>query len=274
MKILVTNDDGYKAVGIHTLVEILRPLGDITVVSPKKPQSGMSMAISIGNKPLAVKHLGCNDGVDWWYLDSTPASCVKYAIDNIFNGQRPDLVVSGINHGSNAAVAALYSGTVGAATEGVINGIRSIAVSLDTCKSDADFTVVRKFLPELLHTILNNWPDREGIAYNINFPYIDASQIRGIKPAQMGIGYWEDQFCDYNQALSQIGFKQSDEDIAYLASLEEGESAVMIVGDFVDGGQDASMVDHKLMREGWITVSPYHINNADIEEYQRLCAII
>ena len=123
MKILVTNDDGYTAKGLHTLVETLLPYGEITVVAPKKPQSGMSMAVSMGLRPIAVRRLGKAEDADWWYLDGTPASCIKFGIDNIFHPQMPDLVVSGINHGSNAATAALYSGTLGAAMEGAVNGI-------------------------------------------------------------------------------------------------------------------------------------------------------
>ena len=107
MKILVTNDDGFEAKGISELVEILRPYGDLTVVAPKKPQSGMSMAVSMGLRPIAVRKLSEKPGERWWYLDGTPASCIKYGIDNIFWPERPDLVVSGINHGSNAATAAL-----------------------------------------------------------------------------------------------------------------------------------------------------------------------
>lgn len=274
MKILVTNDDGYKAAGIHALVEILQPYGEITVVAPKKAQSGMSLAITIGNHPLAVKHLSEEQGADWWYLDSTPASCVKYAIDNVYGGQHPDLVVSGINHGSNAAVAALYSGTVGAATEGAINGVRAIAVSVDTCSPDADFGNVRLYLPAILDKLLSHWPDKQGLAYNINFPDLPQADIRGVKPAQMGLGYWADQFCDYYGAMQERGVVPDEQDRQYLESLEEGEQAVMIVGDFVDGGQDPQVVDHKLLSDGWITVAPIQINNADKEEYDRLCAII
>ena len=115
MKILVSNDDGYNAKGIRTLVRLLRNYGEVTVVAPKKAQSGMSMAVTMGYAPIAVKHIGMEDGADWWYLDGTPASCVKFGIDNIFWPDKPDLVVSGINHGNNAATAALYSGTIGAA---------------------------------------------------------------------------------------------------------------------------------------------------------------
>ena len=132
MKILITNDDGYDAKGLLTLVSVLRRYGDLTVVAPKCPQSGMSMAVTMGYKPIAVKHMDSKPGEDWWYLDGTPASCIKFGIDNVLFPERPDLVVSGVNHGSNAATASIYSGTIGAAMEGAVNGIPAIGVSLDT----------------------------------------------------------------------------------------------------------------------------------------------
>ena len=274
MKILVTNDDGYKAAGIHCLVKMLTRFGDVTVVSPKHPQSGMSLAITIGMKPVAAKHIGEMDGADWWYLDATPSCCIKYGIDIIFGGERPDLVVSGINHGSNAAVAALYSGTVGASTEGVINGVKAVAVSLSNLSPDADFSVVEKFFPDILHKILANWPDKAGLAYNINFPDIPAEKILGVKPALMGMGYWKDQFVPYRQFLASGRFEPGSEALAYLDALEEGESAYVILGDFVDCGTDPAIADHKLLKSGWISVVPYCIDNSDKEEFFRLCDII
>ena len=142
MRILVSNDDGYQARGIRSLVEALRQFGELTIVAPKSAQSGMSMAVSMGFKPIAVKHLYDLPGEDWWYLDGTPASCIKFGIDNIFWPAKPDLVVTGINHGNNAATATLYSGTIGAAMEGALYGIPAIGVSLDTFDEDADFSAV------------------------------------------------------------------------------------------------------------------------------------
>ena len=132
MKILITNDDGFDAGGIKALIRTLKPYGELTIVAPKSAQSGMAMAVTMGHKPIAVKHMYTLPGEDWWYLDGTPASCVKYGIDNVMFPTKPDVVVSGINHGSNAATASIYSGTVGAAMEGAVNGIPGIGVSLDS----------------------------------------------------------------------------------------------------------------------------------------------
>ena len=150
MKILITNDDGYNAKGIRTLVKILRPFGDITVVAPKKMQSGMSMAVNLGQGPLATRKIKDEDGVAWWYLDGTPSSCVKLGIDNIFYPEKPDVVVSGINHGGNYGTAYLYSGTIGAACEAALAYIPAIAVSQDAFDPDADFSAVEKHFPASL----------------------------------------------------------------------------------------------------------------------------
>ena len=131
MKILITNDDGIHAKGLRTLVKILRPYGEITVVAPKKMQSGMSMAVNLGQGPIATRKVKDEDGVAWWYLDGTPSSCVKLGIDNIFYPEKPDVVVSGINHGGNYGTAYLYSGTIGAAAEAALAYIPAIAVSQD-----------------------------------------------------------------------------------------------------------------------------------------------
>ncbi|MDE5891118.1 MAG: 5'/3'-nucleotidase SurE, partial [Bacteroidales bacterium] len=162
MNILITNDDGYRAKGIRVLSEIMKQFGNVTVIAPKHHQSGMSMAVSLGLKQLAWRELD-EEEVDraaifrtradipayegsarWSYLDATPASCVKFGLNTCFLDNFPDVVVSGINHGSNAASASCYSGTLGAALEGALNGIPSIGVSLDTLDPEADFSPVVK----------------------------------------------------------------------------------------------------------------------------------
>lgn len=145
LNILLTNDDGYRAAGIHVLAEIMCQFGSVTAVAPKFHQSGMSMAVSMGGKAIAYKELPSEDGARWSYLDATPASCVKYGLDEVFWPGKPDVVVCGINHGSNAATAANYSGTLGAAEEAALNGILGVGVSLDTMSPDADFSVVKEF---------------------------------------------------------------------------------------------------------------------------------
>ena len=128
MRILITNDDGYQAKGIKVLAEIMKQFGEVTVIAPKNHQSGMSMAVSLGFKQIAHKDLG--DG--WHYVDATPASCVKFGLNTMFLDNYPDVVVSGINHGSNASTASCYSGTLGAAMEGALNTIPRSTKGIDS----------------------------------------------------------------------------------------------------------------------------------------------
>ena len=166
MKILVTNDDGYSARGIKSLVNILTKYGEVTVVAPKTHQSGTSMAVTLGFRPIAVRDLGEIDGARWIYVDATPASCVKFAIDNVYTDGKPDLVVSGINHGANAATAACYSGTLGAAEEASLNGIPAIGVSLDNIRKDADFSGVEALFPSLFERIMASGAFGVGTYFN------------------------------------------------------------------------------------------------------------
>lgn len=265
MKILVTNDDGYEAKGLLELVGILRPYGELTIVAPKKPQSGMSMAVSMGLRPLAAKKVLEKSGEHWWYLDGTPASCVKFGLDNVMFPERPDLVVSGINHGSNAATAALYSGTLGAAMEGAVNGIPSVGVSLDSFSEDADFSAVAELFPSILEKLLAR-PRRFGSYYNVNFPGLPADGIKGVRVCHMGRAHWEREYRDFTGFLGQIGRTPTEEDLGYVAAAEAGEEIFVMAGDFTDNGDNAGNTDHILLDEGYITVTPHNIDNSDREE--------
>lgn len=275
MRILITNDDGYRSPGLISLVKALAPFGELTIVAPKSPQSGMSMAVTMGYKPIAVKHLDGCKGQDWWYLDGTPASCIKYGLDNVLYPKRPDLVVSGINHGNNAATAAIYSGTLGAAMEGAINGIRSIAVSLDSFADDPDFSAAVKLFPGIVKKLLDNYGPRFGGFYNVNFPNLPASAIKGIRVTRMGMAHWEREYVPYREDFLQSHrHMPSKADLTYVEELEEGEEVVVMSGDFVSNPGNGPYADHLLMREGWITITPHNIDNSDPAEFERLCAII
>ena len=274
MKILVTNDDGYQASGLKSLVKILRPLGDLTVVAPKYHQSGMSMAITMGFKPIAVKKLSESPSERWYYLDGTPASCVKYGIDNVFGeqGERPDLVVSGINHGANAATAALYSGTVGAAIEGAVNGLPSIAVSLDDMSPDADFSAVEELFPSILDDILRTMDrSRRGLIYNVNFPDLPAGEIKGVRLSHMGLAHWEREYRPYDQDwIRGFGVSPSPADLATLAAGEEGEEFYVMCGDFTDESANVPGADHRLTADGYIAVTIHNFDNTDYAEASRI----
>ena len=274
MRILITNDDGYDAKGLLTLVRILRAYGELTIVAPKRAQSGMSMAVTMGYKPIAVKHLEQKPGEDWWYLDGTPASCIKFGIDNVLYPERPDLVVSGINHGSNAATASIYSGTIGAAMEGAVNGIPAIGVSLDTFNPDPDFSGVETLLPRILDKLLPQLGTRYGLFYNINFPHRPAERIHGIRPGRMGYAHWEHEYQDYGTFLREREHTPSEEDCRYVAHVVPGEELYVMAGDFTDNGNNPEDADHILLQRGYVVITPENIDNTDRAELERLCGII
>ncbi len=189
--ILITNDDSIQAKGIANLVEAMRPLGDLLVVAPDKPQSGMGHAITI-HEPLRLKPSTIFEGVAAYTCSGTPVDCVKLAIYEIIK-TRPTLLVSGINHGSNAATNVLYSGTMSAAVEGAIEGIPSIGFSLLDHHSDADFTASAHYARLIAKQVLEN-NLQKGVCLNVNIPKGKLEQINGIKICRQGRAFWEDAF--------------------------------------------------------------------------------
>lgn len=271
MKILVTNDDGYRAKGIQSLVKVLREFGDLTVVAPKSHQSGMSMAVSMGLVPIAVKKISDTAGERWWYLDGTPASCVKYGIDNIMHDDRPDIVFSGINHGNNMATATLYSGTLGSAMEAAVNRIPGIGVSLDNPSENADFSVVEELLPGILRKLLPLMADKYGIYYNINFPDIPASEIKGVRITRMGRGHWEREYQPYSlETFRERGIPESRFRPEAITNAESGEELIVMVGDFTDEEDNVDAANHRVMAEGYVTITPQNIDCTDEADFMRL----
>ena len=272
LNILLTNDDGYQAGGIHSLADMMRQFGRITAVAPKFHQSGMSMAVSMGGRAIAYKELPTEDGVRWSYLDATPASCVKYGLDEIFWPQKPDVVVCGINHGSNAATAANYSGTLGAAEEAALNGILGIGVSLDTMSLDADFSVVNEYFPGRFRKLWACHNPKSGIYYNVNFPNIPASAVKGIRVGHQGLGHWEKEFKPWGAELfAKRGVRPEDLGHTSFPKAEEGETLYMMVGEFKDDSPaEDILADHHILADGYISIVAHNINSSDHEEIARL----
>ena len=271
MKILITNDDGYKARGLEALIEIIRPFGDITVVAPKYHQSGMSMAISLGFKRIAVKQYAPGR----WYLDGTPASCVKFGIDNILLGdRRPDVVVCGINHGSNAATASLYSGTLGAAQEAAVNGILGIGVSLDDFSPDGDFSAIKTLFPGIFRKIMSDNPRKRGVYYNVNFPKASLAEVKGIKVAGLGRIHWEEEYQAFDPDIyRKRGIYLQDMGIFNMEEPEEGEDLYMMTGYAVENAGNDDSCDHRLLKDGYVAIVAHNIYNQDFEESERLRAL-
>lgn len=189
--ILVTNDDGITAKGIQVLKEQMLPLGEVLVVAPDKPQSGMGHAITVNN-PLRMNQVQDSDEVKAYSCSGTPVDCVKLAIYSILK-RKPDLVVSGINHGANMSINVLYSGTMSAAVEGAIEGIPSIGFSLLDHSPNADFSHTIPFINQITKNVLDHGLQGD-YCLNVNFPRNEGQELKGVRVCRQGKAYWEDEF--------------------------------------------------------------------------------
>lgn len=188
--ILVVNDDGITAPGIKVLLEEMQQIGEVTVVAPDSPQSGMGHAITIG-KPLRLDEVQLYPGVRMYKCSGTPVDCVKLAVNQIFKGSMPDICVSGINHGLNNSINVLYSGTMSAAVEGAIEGIPSIGFSYDDFSHAADFENCRPFVRAITLQVLKNGMQK-GTLLNVNFPKTDT--IKGVRICRQANAKWSEEF--------------------------------------------------------------------------------
>ena len=275
LKILITNDDGYNARGLQVLANIMSAFGEVNVVAPKYHQSAMSMAVSLGFKKLAYKELPEKGPGQWCYLDATPASCVKFGLEYKYPSRNPDVVVTGINHGSNASTAANYSATLGSADEGALNGVRAIGVSVEDFNPDADLRAVEHYFPGIFRFLMENWPENHyGLMYNVNFPRVPYDEIKGIRFSRQGHGHWVREFQGWDLERLKGYFVHDGLDVPLVdPPLEEGETAYMMIGDFIDDEPETADADHRLNREGWITVTPNNINRTDFDDLARLKAL-
>ena len=191
MHILLSNDDGFRAAGIQELAQAMLAFGQVTIVAPDGPRSGFSGAITT-TQPLRLKHRTTEGNLAVYSCEGTPVDCVKLALNTLFGDQRPDLIISGINHGSNEGICVSYSGTLGAAREGCIYGIPSLAVSLDDTAWHPDFSdsidytvrVVKMMLekpPTLADDALAERPQDEAQGSE-GMPYDCRSLRRGVRP--------------------------------------------------------------------------------------------
>ena len=191
--ILVTNDDGISALGIRNLIRIMNDFGDVVVVAPDGPQSGMGHAITI-DSTLRCDKIVVDKGPQKEYACSgTPVDCVKLAVNQLLE-RKPDLCVSGINHGSNSSINVIYSGTMSAAVEGALEGIPSIGFSLLDYAHDADFSEAEIYIREITQTVLDKGMDK-GVCLNVNIPKIKENlAIKGIKICRQANANWEEEF--------------------------------------------------------------------------------
>ncbi len=231
--ILVTNDDGITAPGIRTLIKVMNTLGDVVVVAPDNPQSGMGHAITL-DSTLHCKSERIDKGPQKEFSTSgTPADCVKLAIHDILE-RTPDICVSGINHGSNSSINVIYSGTMSAAIEAGIEGIPAIGFSLVDYSWDANFKPLEKYVETIVKNVLENGLP-EGIVLNVNFPKLDQKDIKGIKICRQAKANWIEEF-DKRQN-------------------PQGKDYYWLTGKFVnlDKGEDT---DEWALSNGYISIVP------------------
>ncbi|MFL3660270.1 MAG: 5'/3'-nucleotidase SurE [Polaribacter sp.] len=245
--ILVTNDDGITAPGIRALIKIMNKIGDVVVVAPDKAQSGMGHAITIDNV-LTCNSITIDDGPQLEYTCSgTPADCVKMAISEILN-RKPDLCVSGINHGANASINVIYSGTMSAAVEAGIEGVPAIGFSLLNFKWDADFKASEEYVENItLNALSEGIP--EGVVLNVNIPNFKKEEIKGIKICRQANGYWKE---DFDKRKSPFG-----------------KEYYWLSGEFVckDKGQDT---DIYALENGYVSIVPVQFDMTAHHMIQKL----
>ena len=199
--ILVTNDDGINAPGIRTLVSVIKDIGDVIVVAPDSPQSGMGHAITINSTLHSSKITPKNSEIIEYSCSGTPADCVKLAINELMP-RKPDLCVSGINHGSNSSINVIYSGTMSAAIEAGIEGVPAIGFSLLDYSWNADFSQSKDFIRNITLNALNNGIPK-GVVLNVNIPAVKKSDIKGVKICRQAKAYWVEEFDKRKNPLGQ-----------------------------------------------------------------------
>jgi len=232
--ILVTNDDGITAPGIRTLIEVMNELGDVIVVAPDSPQSGMGHAITVNETLYCDRVVVDPDAPQKEYSCSgTPADCVKLAVNEILK-RKPDICVSGINHGSNSSINVIYSGTMSAAVEAGTQGIPAIGFSLLDYSLEANFDPVKNFVRKITAQCLANALP-SGVVLNVNFPKLPEREIRGIKVCRQANAHWIENFDKRTNPL--------------------GREYYWLTGDFVnkDRGEDT---DEWALANGYVSVVP------------------
>lgn len=233
--ILITNDDGITAPGLRMLITIMKKIGDVVVVAPDSPQSGMGHAITLDTALFSEKmKIDLDqDGIDEYSCSGTPADCVKLALQEILP-KRPDICVSGINHGSNSSINVIYSGTMSAAVEAGIEGIPAIGFSLCDYSWNADFEQVHDFIHSIVTQALTNGIPK-GTVLNVNIPKLTKNEIKGIKVCRQAKANWKEKFDKRTNPM--------------------GKDYYWLTGEFelLDKGEDT---DEWALANGYISVVP------------------
>lgn len=231
--ILVTNDDGMFAPGIHKLVEITRTLGEVIVVAPNSPQSAKGHAVTLSD-PIRLNKVDAFGGIEAYECSGTPVDCVKLAKNILLKDRTIDLCVSGINHGSNASINIIYSGTMSAAMEASIEGIDSIGFSLEDYSMDADFNPGAPWVKIIIEHVLEHGLNGSKLL-NVNIPNAKVGPIKGLKVCQQGEGRWVEEFVEGKDP--------------------RGQKYYWLTGKF-DSSDNRAEVDISVLQQGYISIVP------------------
>lgn len=245
--ILVTNDDGIFAPGITFLAKVAKKFGTIVVVAPDKPQSGMGHAITI-NSTIRIQKTNYHHAEQEFSCSGTPVDCVKMAVNHILK-KRPDLVLSGINHGSNSSINVIYSGTMSAAIEGALEGTPSIGFSLCDYAMEADFTQAEKFISLIIGEALQNKIPK-GVCLNVNIPKLRADDFKGIKVVRQAKANWVERF-------------EARKD-------PYGRDYFWLTGEFVNFEPESTDTDEWALANGYLSVVP---TQADLTAHRHMDAL-
>ena len=250
--ILVTNDDGYDSKGLAAAVEVARGFGRVVVVAPETTQSGMSQAITMYN-PLYLRCVRKEEGLEVYAFSGTPVDCVKMAFDYLLREERVDLVISGINHGSNSAVNVLYSGTMGAAIEGSFYGCPAVGLSLDDHGEDADFEAAVAYGRRIVGSVLENRIELP-LCLNVNVPVGRPDELHGIRLCRQNRGFWREEF-----------YRHED---------PRGREYFWLTGAFVNEEPEAQDTDEWALSPGYVSVVPVQVDLTDDRQLGALAEVL
>lgn len=246
--ILVTNDDGVGSQGIAAAIEVARTFGRVVVVAPETTQSGMSQAITM-YAPLFLRLVREEPGLEVYAFSGTPVDCVKMGFDYLLREEKVDLVISGINHGSNSAVNVLYSGTMGAAIEGSFYGCPSVGLSLDDHSADADFEAAVVWGKRIVGEVLEH-NERLPLCLNVNVPVGRPDAIRGMRLCRQNRGFWREEF-----------FRHED---------PRGREYFWLTGAFVNSEPEAEDTDEWALSHGYVAIVPVQVDMTDYRQLEVL----
>jgi 5'-nucleotidase len=235
--ILLTNDDGLYAAGLKTLLEVMEEFGKVILISTLESMSGMSQALTV-KVPLRVRLIEENERHRIYACNGTPTDCVKLAVNQLVE-RMPDWVVSGINHGSNASVSVLYSGTMAAALEGCLYGINSVGFSFTDFSPTADFSTCKKYIRIVMKKLAAN-PLPDGICLNVNIPSAKTAEIKGIKVCRQSKGNWKEEFEKRKDPM--------------------GKSYYWLTGVFKNHEPDAIDTDEWALANNYVSVVPVSVD--------------